>query len=220
MVKGFSPTVASSKIQYHVLMTFLRAARRRRRRLLACSRHVASRGEEPAAVPALESGHITYNPRSRRSLARILRPPPICTDADPHPRLLALHPAHHPSVRLLRLVRVEQPLCELAGSAILSIWVSLYKCERSASHCFYICRNGVTPHAFAQLPDINIQQRYHISVNLVIPDSDANIALGNFMASLVLSAPGNKSLVSVSRPVSTTIHRRPFAAPTYQGRRL
>ena len=80
----------------------------------------------------------------------------------------------------------------------------------------YICRNDVTPHAFAQLPDINIQQRYHISVNLILPDSDANIALGNFMTSLVLATPGNTSLVSVSRPVSSTIHQCPFiSGPTH-----
>lgn len=76
-----------------------------------------------------------------------------------------------------------------------------------------LSRNGIAPHAVAQLPDINIQQRYHISVNLVLPDSDANIALGNFMTTLVLATPGNTSLVSVSRPVSTTIHQRPFAGP-------
>ncbi|KJA29301.1 hypothetical protein HYPSUDRAFT_61326 [Hypholoma sublateritium FD-334 SS-4] len=78
--------------------------------------------------------------------------------------------------------------------------------------------NGYAPHAVARLPDINVQQRYHISVHLVLPDSAANIALGNFMTSLVLATPGNTSLVSVSRPAivlparSSLLFRKPLTS--------
>ena len=40
-----------------------------------------------------------------------------------------------------------------------------------------------------------------MSLHLVIPPSDSNYDLGNFMASLTLATPSNKTLATVRRPV-------------------
>jgi hypothetical protein len=49
------------------------------------------------------------------------------------------------------------------------------------------------------------QQRYDISVQLEIPLTESNLALGNFMTSLWLTTPANKTLISVRRPVSIEV---------------
>src|SRR5882762_8925299 len=43
---------------------------------------------------------------------------------------------------------------------------------------------------------------YDVSVHLVVPTTDSNIALGNFMTSLTLITATNQTLSSVRRPVS------------------
>ncbi|KIL71791.1 hypothetical protein M378DRAFT_155399 [Amanita muscaria Koide BX008] len=56
------------------------------------------------------------------------------------------------------------------------------------------------PYARLLLPSLVAQQRYDISVQLVVPVSESNVALGNFMTSLTLSTPANKTLITVRRP--------------------
>ncbi|KAK2461650.1 hypothetical protein APHAL10511_006113 [Amanita phalloides] len=56
------------------------------------------------------------------------------------------------------------------------------------------------PYAQVLLPSLVLQQRYDISVQLVVPLTEPNLALGNFMTSLSLSTPSNKTLISVRRP--------------------
>ena len=63
------------------------------------------------------------------------------------------------------------------------------------------CSNGPTPYAELPLPLLSTAQPYDVSLQLVLPASEANFALGNFMATLSLSTPSNKTLVTVSRPV-------------------
>ncbi|KAJ6509392.1 hypothetical protein C8R47DRAFT_1208580 [Mycena vitilis] len=60
--------------------------------------------------------------------------------------------------------------------------------------------DGVPPYAQATLPSLVAQQRYDISLHLQVPNLDANFALGNFMTTLTLSTPSNKTLVSIRRP--------------------
>jgi len=50
------------------------------------------------------------------------------------------------------------------------------------------------------LPLLSTVQPYDVSLQLILPASEANFALGNFMATLSLSTPSNKTLVTVSRP--------------------
>ncbi|KAN0100500.1 hypothetical protein V8E55_000484 [Tylopilus felleus] len=52
------------------------------------------------------------------------------------------------------------------------------------------------PYAELLLPPLSITQPYDVSLQLVVPASEANFALGNFMATLSLTTPSNKTLVS------------------------
>ncbi|KAJ8594846.1 hypothetical protein M405DRAFT_711184, partial [Rhizopogon salebrosus TDB-379] len=60
--------------------------------------------------------------------------------------------------------------------------------------------DGGSPYAEIPLPSLAPSQPYDISVHLVIPASEANFALGNFMATLTLSTPSNKTLTSIRKP--------------------
>jgi hypothetical protein len=51
-------------------------------------------------------------------------------------------------------------------------------------------------------------QPYDISMHLVIPASEANFALGNFMTTLTLSTPSNRTLTSVRKPVGAERYTR------------
>ena len=61
--------------------------------------------------------------------------------------------------------------------------------------------DGPSPFAELSLPPLSTAQPYDISLQLLLPATEANFALGNFMATLSLSTPSNKTLVTVSRPV-------------------
>ncbi|KAF8913004.1 putative adipose-regulatory protein-domain-containing protein [Gymnopilus junonius] len=63
--------------------------------------------------------------------------------------------------------------------------------------------DGIPPYAFVSLPSLSPRQRYDISLDLVLPYTESNIALGNFMTSLTLSTATNKTLVHVRRPAIT-----------------
>ncbi|KAJ7099608.1 putative adipose-regulatory protein-domain-containing protein [Mycena crocata] len=60
--------------------------------------------------------------------------------------------------------------------------------------------DGVAPYAHATLPTLVAQQRYDISLQLQVPNVDANYALGNFMTTLTLATRANKTIVSIRRP--------------------
>ncbi|KIK78990.1 hypothetical protein PAXRUDRAFT_834327 [Paxillus rubicundulus Ve08.2h10] len=60
--------------------------------------------------------------------------------------------------------------------------------------------DGVSPYAELSLPPLSATQPYDISLHLVVPASEANFALGNFMATLSLYTPSNKTLMTTKRP--------------------
>ncbi|KAL4070817.1 putative adipose-regulatory protein-domain-containing protein [Scleroderma citrinum] len=60
--------------------------------------------------------------------------------------------------------------------------------------------DGTPPYAEVSLPQLSASQPYDISLHLVIPASDSNFELGNFMASLTLATPSNRTLATVRRP--------------------
>jgi len=62
--------------------------------------------------------------------------------------------------------------------------------------------DGPQPYSQILLPPLVPQQRYDISAQLVVPITESNLALGNFMTSLTLSTLANKTLISIRRPVS------------------
>ncbi|KAF9527807.1 putative adipose-regulatory protein-domain-containing protein [Crepidotus variabilis] len=63
--------------------------------------------------------------------------------------------------------------------------------------------DGVPPYAYAHLPGLMTQQRYAVSVDLTMPATEANLALGNFMTSVTFSTLSNTTLAYVRRPVRT-----------------
>jgi len=62
-------------------------------------------------------------------------------------------------------------------------------------------RDGIMPYAEASLLALVPRHPYDLSLNLVVPTTEANIALGNFMATLTLTTTSNKTLTSTRRSV-------------------
>ncbi|KAI0076234.1 hypothetical protein K474DRAFT_1645251 [Panus rudis PR-1116 ss-1] len=79
--------------------------------------------------------------------------------------------------------------------------------------------DGLPPYAKIALPPIAVQQPYDISLHLVVPATESNYALGNFMATLTLSTPSNTTLSSVRRPaiVLPSSSLIPFSSAYQQG---
>lgn len=62
-------------------------------------------------------------------------------------------------------------------------------------------RDDGSPYAEMQLPNLIAAQPYDVSMHLVVPTNEANFALGNFMTSLTLSTPANKTMAFVRKAV-------------------
>ncbi|EIM92147.1 uncharacterized protein STEHIDRAFT_47497 [Stereum hirsutum FP-91666 SS1] len=60
--------------------------------------------------------------------------------------------------------------------------------------------DGGLPWADASLPYLSASQPYDVSLHLLVPTTQSNYDLGNFMTSLTLSTTSNKTLTSVRRP--------------------
>ncbi|KAF8577892.1 hypothetical protein K439DRAFT_1363629 [Ramaria rubella] len=59
--------------------------------------------------------------------------------------------------------------------------------------------DGLTPFASSQLPPIMADQPYDIILHLVLPATESNFALGNFMTTLKLTTAYNESLITIRR---------------------
>ena len=57
------------------------------------------------------------------------------------------------------------------------------------------------PYAEAPLLALAPHHPYDLSLDLVVPTTEANIALGNFMMTLTLATASNKTLISARRSV-------------------
>jgi hypothetical protein len=62
--------------------------------------------------------------------------------------------------------------------------------------------DGLPPFAETQLTSFNPAQPYDISLHLVVPATQSNYDLGNFMMTLTLFDRSNRTLTSVRKPVS------------------
>ncbi|KAI0788526.1 putative adipose-regulatory protein-domain-containing protein [Abortiporus biennis] len=60
--------------------------------------------------------------------------------------------------------------------------------------------DGGQPYASTSLPHFSSQQLYDISLHLIVPLSESNVALGNFMTTLTLVTTANKTLAHIRRP--------------------
>jgi hypothetical protein len=89
----------------------------------------------------------------------------------------------------------------LSASAAWFVWASL---DASWDVPLYLqYGDGIPPYAYTQLPALIPQQRYHVSLVLVLPYTDSNAQLGNFMTSLTVSTLNNKTVAHVRRPAIT-----------------
>ncbi|KAK0464971.1 putative adipose-regulatory protein-domain-containing protein [Desarmillaria tabescens] len=70
--------------------------------------------------------------------------------------------------------------------------------------------DGLAPYAESSLPQLVSQQPYDILLHLVVPATESNLALGNFMASLRLSSDSNQTLAVVRRPAIVLPSRPSF----------
>ncbi|KAI0932035.1 hypothetical protein AcW1_000724 [Taiwanofungus camphoratus] len=70
--------------------------------------------------------------------------------------------------------------------------------------------DGGPPYAEVLLSSLAAKQPYDISIELVVPASETNLALGNFMTTLTLLSPANKTLALIRHPAIVT---PPSAAP-------
>ncbi|KAJ7092576.1 putative adipose-regulatory protein-domain-containing protein [Mycena epipterygia] len=86
----------------------------------------------------------------------------------------------------------------LSASAGWIVWRNVAVGWQVPLHLQY--GDGVPPYVQVTLPVLVAQQRYDISLDLQVPNLDANYALGNFMTTLTLSTHSNKTLVSIRRP--------------------
>ncbi|TCD62778.1 hypothetical protein EIP91_006422 [Steccherinum ochraceum] len=64
--------------------------------------------------------------------------------------------------------------------------------------------DGTPPHAWVDLRNLSPYQPYDVSVQVVVPATEANYALGNFMTTLSIYTPTNKSIASARRPSIVT----------------
>ncbi|KAF9015526.1 hypothetical protein BDQ17DRAFT_1341224 [Cyathus striatus] len=59
--------------------------------------------------------------------------------------------------------------------------------------------DGIPPYALASVPDLIASQSYSVSLRLVVPTTESNLGLGNFMTNLVLTSTSNQTLSSSRR---------------------
>ncbi|EGO05179.1 hypothetical protein SERLA73DRAFT_174147 [Serpula lacrymans var. lacrymans S7.3] len=78
------------------------------------------------------------------------------------------------------------------------VWKNVAVGWESPIHLQY--GDGVPPYAEILLPYLSAQQPYDISLHLEVPATESNFALGNFMTTLTLSTPTNRTLTSIRRP--------------------
>ncbi len=82
--------------------------------------------------------------------------------------------------------------------------------------------DGRSPYAEVALPNIVAQQPYDIWLHLVVPASESNLALGNFMATLTLASTSNNTLAVTRKPVrsvSSATHTLSLLIRGYTGYR-
>lgn len=98
---------------------------------------------------------------------------------------------------------------QLAIPSFLPVWVRANPNSRLSAH--QPRSDGLPPYAETQLALFNPAQPYDISLQLVVPTTQSNYDLGNFMTTLTLSDRSNRILITVRKPVSPPL--APFSCP-------
>ncbi|KAF8314311.1 hypothetical protein DL93DRAFT_2058395, partial [Clavulina sp. PMI_390] len=106
-----------------------------------------------------------------------------------------------PPIVHLALIGTLLPLIafwSLGAGLVVRSWVPTG--WRQVAYLQYGTSAGSAPWADVQLPALNGNQPYDISVELVLPLHSKNTELGNFMTSIAITTPTNQTLASSSRP--------------------
>jgi len=82
---------------------------------------------------------------------------------------------------------------------------SMGACQHGAAHIYSSKprSDGLVPYAETQLASFNPAQPYDVSLHLVVPATQSNYDLGNFMTILTLTDSANRTLATVRKPVSS-----------------
>ncbi len=104
--------------------------------------------------------------------------------------------------RVRGVVCLEECGSRMGGRDILAVWVSISP-QSHFTLSNVLSRDGVPPHATALLPPFSSYQPYDVSLHLVVPASQNNYELGNFMTTLTLSTLSNRTIITTRKPVST-----------------
>ena len=101
------------------------------------------------------------------------------------------------------LLRLEEYRGQLGGRYLPPIWVRLVsRTMHIRSTLSALSSDGAIPHAEIALWNVAPNQPYDISLHLVVPANEANVALGNFMASLTIVGSSNNTIAETRKPVS------------------
>ena len=93
-------------------------------------------------------------------------------------------------------------VAQSAGNPLFSSNMGMY-INPDARFCTHEPRSdGIPPYAETQLVSFNPAQPYDISLHLVVPTTQSNYDLGNFMTTLTLLDRSNRTLTTVRKPVS------------------
>ncbi|KAI0639815.1 hypothetical protein C8Q77DRAFT_1083014 [Trametes polyzona] len=126
-----------------------------------------------------------------------------------------LHPIRLFIDLILAALRLIQPLApQLVPLAVFSVslplivflsvasgyWVWKSVAVGWETEIFLQYGDGPIPYAELALPNVVAQQPYDISLHLIVPANEANFGLGNFMASLTLFTPSNRTLAYARKP--------------------
>jgi hypothetical protein len=114
---------------------------------------------------------------------------------------------------LSRLCCMEVKCSDMGASTVPGLWVCMLHLEPCAISRWF-SRDGVPPYADVRL-SVVANQPYDVSLHLTVPAIPSNYELGNFMASITISTPANKTLIHARRPVRmlSTLHR--FILPNW-----
>ncbi|PFH54800.1 hypothetical protein AMATHDRAFT_333 [Amanita thiersii Skay4041] len=113
--------------------------------------------------------------------------------------LLSIISSYTPKIIPLLVFVLLIPI--LAFISILAGWLVWRTASTSWDAPVYLqYGDGSQPYAQFPLPTLSPLQHYDISLNIIVPATESNLALGNFMASLTLTTPTNKTLVHLRRP--------------------
>ncbi|KIJ23591.1 hypothetical protein M422DRAFT_195758 [Sphaerobolus stellatus SS14] len=106
-------------------------------------------------------------------------------------------------------------LIVLSGTAGWFVWKSVPVGWEVDTYLQY--GDAINPFAIAQLPQIYSDQPYDISLHLVVPATESNYALGNFMITLRISSAYNESIVTVRRSTALVPPRASYLRQTLWG---